>query len=186
MEIGDLPLDATAGGRMEQDRWDTTWALAKAGSIEEIDPDLRIRHYGTFKRIAMDYMARAPNLEGVCGLWIWGESGCGKTRAVLSRYPDCFIKPRNQWWDGYQGEKIVLVDDVDIFDKALGGKFKHWADFAPFIAEIKGGSMRIRPERLIITSQYPMDRIWDDRETLDALGRRFTVIEKIKDQNIIL
>lgn len=181
-----MPLDAAAGGRMEADRWDSFWTLAKSGAVEDIDADLRVRYYSTIKRIAMDYMPRAANLDGVCGTWIWGESGCGKTRAVVSAFPECFIKPRNQWWDGYQGEEVVLVDDIDVFDKALGGKLKHWADFAPFIAEIKGGSLRIRPRRVIVTSQYPMDRIWDDRETLDALGRRFTVIEKVKDQNIIL
>jgi len=123
-------------------------------------------------------MQKVPHLDGVCGVWIHGASGSGKTRAVLGLYPDCYIKPRNLWWDGYAGEDVVLVDDVDVFDKALGGKFKHWADYPAFIGEAKGTSVRIRPKKVIITSQYTIQQIWEDPETRDALGRRFTVFKK--------
>jgi len=61
--------------------------------------------------------------------------------------------------DGYLDEPVVLLDDVDKFDRALGGRLKHWADFAPYIGEIKGGSRRIRPEKLIVTSQYTIEDI---------------------------
>lgn len=131
-------------------------------------------------------MPRVEALDGVCGLWIYGRSGCGKTRTVLKAYPDCYIKPRNAWWDGYNGEEVVLVDDVDIFDRALGGKLKHWADFSPFIGESKGTSVRIRPKKLIVTSQYSIETIWEDEETREALNRRFTVINKVKDQDILI
>lgn len=131
-------------------------------------------------------MPPVQQLDDVCGLWIFGASGCGKTRTVLSQYSQCYIKPRNNWWDGYQQEEIVLVDDMDVFDRALGGKLKHWADFAPFIAECKGSSRRIRPKRLIVTSQYQIEQIWEDAETRDALRRRFKVLEKIKDFPLVI
>lgn len=117
-------------------------------------------------------------LGDVCGIWLFGESGSGKTRAALAAYPDAYIKPRNNWWDGYQDEEVIIVDDVDKYDVALGGKLKHWADFAPFIAEIKGGSRKIRPRLIIVTSQYVIGDIWKDRETKEALGRRFRLETK--------
>lgn len=186
VEFGTQPLSSDDGGDMESDRWILAWTYAKSGAFEEIDADIRIRSYNTLKSIRMDYMLKAPSLPGTCGVWIYGASGCGKTRAVLNAYPDAYIKPRNNWWDGYQSEPVVLVDDFDKFDVKLGGKLKHWADFCPFIAEIKGGSLRIRPSRLIVTSQYKMEDIWQDEETLEALNRRFTVIEKIAGQDILL
>lgn len=131
-------------------------------------------------------MPAVQPLDGVCGVWIHGLSGSGKTRAVLKAYPTCYIKPRNIWWDGYQNEEVVLVDDIDIFDRPLGGKLKHWADFSPFIGESKGGGLRLRPKKLIVTSQYKISDIWSDQETLDALMRRFTIIEKIQGQDIII
>ncbi|AXL65935.1 replication-associated protein [Giant house spider associated circular virus 3] len=185
-ENGVLPADSTVGGRMETARWDNTWSLATSGRIEEIDSDIRLRYYTTIKKIGVDYMPPVKSLESVCGVWIYGASGAGKTRAVLASFPEAYIKPRNVWWDGYQQEEVVLLDDVDKFDVALGGKLKHWADFPPFIGEIKGISRRIRPSKLIVTSQYKMEEIWNDAQTLDALGRRFKVIEKIKGQDIIL
>jgi len=183
---GVCPSDSAVGGRMESARWDRTWASAICGAIDEIDADIRLRYYTTLKKVGVDYMPAVRALERVCGLWIYGDSGSGKTRSVLASYPQAYIKPRNNWWDGYQSEDVVLLDDVDKFDRALGGKLKHWADFAPFIAEIKGGSRRIRPILLIVTSQYRIEDIWDDSETLAALNRRFKVIEKKLGQDIIL
>ena len=131
-------------------------------------------------------MPPVERLGGPCGLWIFGLAGCGKTKSVLDQIPNAFPKPRNQWWDGYQREEVVLVDDVDRFDVKLGGRFKHWADAYPFIGEVKGGSIKIRPKQLIVTSQYRIEEIWEDQETREALLRRFIVVEKIIGQEIII
>lgn len=181
IERGDLPLDPVEKGDRERDRWNTAWDLAKAGSIEEIAVDIRIRYYCTLRRIAADFMRAIPDLGGVCGIWVHGESGSGKTRTVKVQFPSAFPKPRNIWWDGYTGQETVLLDDVDKYNVSLGGHLKHWADFAAFIGEKKGGSIIIRPKLFIVTSQYTIEQIWDDPETRVALGRRFTVLEKLKD-----
>lgn len=186
VELGCRPMSPDDGGELEIDRWHTAWTLAKQGAIEDIDADIRVRLYTTLKRIGVDFMPKPAPLDATCGLWIYGLSGSGKTRAALSAYPDAYIKPRNNWWDGYANEPVVILDDVDKFDRALGGKLKHWADFAPFIAEVKGSASRIRPTKLIVTSQYKIEDIWEDEETRAALLRRFTVIEKVAGQDIIL
>lgn len=183
---GDLPADPADRGAAEKARWEIAWTLAKAGSIEEIPADIRVRQYSTLRRIERDFMPEMERLRGPCGTWIWGVAGCGKTRSVIEQIPDSFPKPRNQWWDGYQREEVVLVDDVDKFDVKLGGYFKHWADAYPFIGEVKGGSQKIRPKRLIVTSQYRIEDIWEDEATRAALLRRFVVVEKIINQNIIV
>lgn len=186
VEVGECPSDRAAGGGMERARWDSAWDAAVRGTIEDVDVDIRLRYYTTIKKIGVDYMPPCRPLERVCGVWIYGNSGSGKTRCVLGSYPDCYIKPRNSWWDGYQSEPVILLDDVDKFDVALGGKLKHWADFPPFIGEMKGRSLRIRPEKLIVTSQYRIEDIWQDEETREALGRRFRVIEKRVNEELNL
>jgi len=185
-ERGCIPITSAQKGAMERARYDSAWALAKIGDIENIDADIRLRLYSSIRRIEKDYMPPVERLSAPCGVWIFGLSGCGKTRSVLDAYPDLYPKPRNQWWDGYQREDIVLLDDVDKFDVGLGGKLKHWADSYPFIGENKGGSLKIRPKKFFVTSQYTIEGIWQDEETRDALNRRFTVIEKIEGQNIII
>lgn len=183
---GDLPDDPSDRGTAEKARWQDSWDLAKRGRIEEIPADIRIRMYSSLRRIERDFMPDMERLGAPCGIWIHGPSGCGKTRSVLDQIPDCYPKPRNLWWDGYQRQSVVLLDDVDRFDVRLGGVLKHWADAYPFIAEVKGGSQKIRPTKLIITSQYTIEQIWEDQETRDALLRRFVVIEKTLGQDIIL
>lgn len=185
-EFGTKPLTQEEKGETEVQRYALARDSAKRGNLDEIPADIFVRCYSTLKRIQLDYMPRVAPQEGVCGVWIYGLSGCGKTRAVYAKYPDLFQKPSTKWWDGYQGEDVVLVDDVDIYDVKLGGEFKHWADFCPFIAESKGGAQRIRPKKLFVTSQYKIEDIWTDEKTQAALGRRFVVIEKIKDQNILI
>jgi len=185
-ERGTLPMSAEDKGEAESQRWEDAWESAKLGEFENIPADIRIRQYAALKRIAQDYMPALERLTQPCGTWIVGQSGAGKTRAVLDQIPDAFPKPRNQWWDGYRMEPVVLVDDLDKFDVRLGGKLKHWADAYPFIAEAKGTSLRIRPQRIIVTSQYEIEEIWTDQETREALLRRFVVIRKYLGQEINL
>jgi hypothetical protein len=184
-ERGDIPLSSREKGDMERARYERAWSLAKAGDIEAIDSDIRVRLYAGLRRIERDYMPSVERLEAPCGIWIYGLAGAGKSRSVLDRYPDVYPKPRNVWWDGYQREPVVCVDDVDRYDVRLGGMLKSWADAHPFIGEIKGNSVKIRPKKLIVTSQYRIEDIWEDEETRDALRRRFTVIEKVEGQDII-
>jgi len=183
---GVLPLLPSEKGDLEKQRWEETWLAAKEGRIEDIPADIRIRQYSAIRRIERDFMPAVARLGGPCGTWIVGPAGCGKTRAVLDQFPEIFPKPRNLWWDGYQREPCVLLDDIDKFDVRLGGSLKHWADAYPFIGEVKGGSQKIRPERFIVTSQYRIEEIWTDQETKDALLRRFIVVEKELGQNIII
>lgn len=182
-ERGTKPL---CPGDREKLNWEEIWVSAKLGDLEAIPPDVRLRHYATIRRIERDYMPAVARLTGPCGLWIWGESGAGKSRAVLDAFPEAYPKPTTKWWDGYQGEEVVYLDDVSVFHVALGDSIKLWADAYPFIGESKGGAKKIRPRKFIVTSQYQIETIWKDEETKSALLRRFIVIEKKRDQNIIL
>lgn len=187
IEKGSLPLTAEEKGEGEEERWAKAWELAKSGDVENIDPRIRLTSYCTIKRIRKDYMSPPPVLDRTCGIWIWGESGSGKTHAVFSAYPEAYLKNASKWWDGYQGQDVAFFDDVDPSHASwIGRFFKIWSDKYPFIADDKGGSLAIRPKTFIVTSQYEIDSVFLDKETRDALKRRFIVIKKEKDQNIII
>jgi len=176
MEIGTLPSSAGEQGQSEKERWAAAWDAAKSGDMESVDPDIRIRCYRTLKQIATDHIVVPADADGVTGVWLTGPAGCGKSRKAREDWPGSYLKLTNKWWDGYQGQEAVIIDDVDKSHACLGHHFKIWADRYAFNAETKGGMLCIRPKDIVVTSQYTIDDIWEDAETREALHRRFTTL----------
>lgn len=177
IERGERPVSDKERGDGEKERWEGIWQMAKENRIDEIPAQVRFRSYRTCKEIARDHMAKKAEAEDTTGIWVYGPAGCGKTRWAYDNYPNLYIKGLNKWWDGYQDEEAVLVDDMDPdIGKCLRAMLKHWTDRYPFKAETKGGAMNIRPKTVIITSQYSIEECFMDRETVAALKRRCKII----------
>nr|WAE42565.1 MAG: replication associated protein [Cressdnaviricota sp.] len=187
VERGEKPMENDNKGRAEQLRWSRALELAKEGKIEEIDADIQLRHYNTLKSIRKDYMKPPPSLTGRCGVWIHGTTKTGKTRTVRTAYPDCYRKPRSKWWDGYQGQEVVHLDEVSpAMTPWIAPFLKDWGDWSDFHAETKGGAMLIRPKKFIITSNYTIDEMGFNLNDIGPIKDRFKEIEKTADQDIII
>lgn len=176
-EKGTKPMSQKDKGKTEQERWDKIKQQAKEGKLDEIDSKVFVHHYRTLRSIAADYQRIPSSTDSVTGIWYYGESGVGKTTIARTTHgDDYFLKAPTKWWDGYKGQDVVILDDLDKYHKALGYYVKMWGDKWPFVAEVKGSSMTIRPKNFIITSQYLPEDIWDDEETVSAVRRRFKIV----------
>lgn len=168
-ELGQRPFK-----RNSQTDWARIRDLARSGNIDTIaeeEPQVWLSNYRTLKQIKVDHMVCPPSLPGPCGKWIYGPPGVGKSFWVREQWgQDLYIKAQNKWWDGYQGQKFVLLDDFDC--KALGHYLKIWTDAYSFTAETKGGTMQIRPDLFIITSNYKPEEIFEDNVLAEAVSRR--------------
>lgn len=175
-EKGDKPVSQKRKGELNTERYEATWELAKKGKFEDIPADIRLKCYRTLKDIRKDYMERPDDNNDVCGVWIHGRAGVGKSRKAREDYPLAYMKMANKWWCGYQEEDYVILDDLDKKHEVLGHHLKIWSDRYGFLAETKGGTLFIRPKVICVTSQFSIEDIWEDEETRQALKRRFKEI----------
>lgn len=174
-QAGVAPMSKKRQGEMEKERWEVARKKAKLGDFDGIDADILIRCYGALKSIHKDNMPKVNDALDVTGTWLWGEAGAGKSRLARQRHPDFYNKLINKWWDGYKGEDAVIIDDWDPNHDVLGHHLKIWSDRYAFLAEVKGGAMNIRPNHIVVTSQYPPEECFKDQRTVAAIRRRFKV-----------
>ncbi len=182
VEEGVLPLTQAQGASKNCKRkWDDAWDKACAGNIDDIQKDMAIPYYHSFKRIRQDHPAQHEDLDSTCGIWFVGPTGCGKSRRARQDYPGYYDKPLNKWWDGYRDEPFVILDDMGPDQGLFMGLFlKRWTDHYPFPAEQKGTTVQIRPKQIIVTSQYTIGEVFEKKEDpalVAALLRRFEVIQ---------
>lgn len=173
-ESGSLPMDSDRKGDAGKLSSAERWQRAIRGDFFELAPE----HYPRYRAIHMQFRSVEDRAE-LNNDWICGHSGCGKSRYVRDNYDQFYSKGMNKWWDGYDGEDVVLLDDfAPEHAKYLSYYLKIWADHYAFNAEIKGGMLKIRPKRIVVTSQYSIETCFADQdvETIEAIVRRFNVI----------
>jgi hypothetical protein len=177
LTFGTQPLTQKEKGEKEKERWRNICELAKKGdldTLEEEEPHVWFRSFRQIEYIAGKHAPMPKIMDKIDNRWYYGSTGTGKSKAARTEFPDAYIKLNNKWWDGYNGEETVIIDDLDKYDVKLGGHLKRWSDHYPFPAEYKGGVKNIRPKRIIVTSNYTPEEIWDDEKTTGPLNRRFT------------
>lgn len=184
-ELGEFelitPEGGASGGKAKADRYRNMIQIVKdhhdLDTVLELDPVSFLQHYHAYKRIIQDNPKKIENLKEVCGEWIYGPPGVGKSHKVREENPIIYLKPANKWWDGYKNEDVVYIEDFDMNHKVLGHHLKLWADKWPFAAEQKGTTVQIRPKKLIITSNYSIEEIFNEDPVLqEAIKRRFRQI----------
>lgn len=167
-ELGTLPVR-----RNNAKDWDKILNAAKSGSFDEIPADVLVRYYSGLRNIRADY-GRVEGVEKIVEVF-WGPTGLGKSRKAWEDYPTAFPKdPRSKFWCGYRGEKVVIIDEfrgnIDI------SHLLRWCDRYPCRVEIKGSSVPLCADRIILTSNLEPSKWYPDvdPETYQALRRRFT------------
>lgn len=171
-EFGAKPIQ-----RNSKTDWESVWTAAQSGNLEAIPANVRVVSYRTLRAIGSDY-SRARPMERQCFVY-WGKTGTGKSRRAWDEAGmDAYCKdPRSKFWDGYQVEKNVVIDEfrggIDI------SHLLRWLDRYPVRVEIKGSSRPLVAEKIWITSNINVNQWYPecDAETMSALMRRLIVTE---------
>ena len=101
-----------------------------------------------------------------------GETGVGKSKVCREEFPDAYWKPRSNWWDGYDGAEVVIIDDF--YGWLPWDLLLRLTDRYPLQVETKGGSVQFVAKTIVITSNKSYDEWY--KETIDKspLERRIT------------
>lgn len=117
--------------------------------------------------------------ERRCALF-WGETGTGKTRSVMDTFGSSNVysvfDTRTPWFDGYDGERTVLFDEmgpgcIDI------NMLKQMTDRYAIQVPVKGGSQAYMAETVVLTSNTHWT-LWYPKgveRDFQALARRIKV-----------
>lgn len=178
VERGEKPCTQVEKGAKNAERWKRARESAAEGNFDEIPDDIRFKYYKNieyFHQSALKQQKLDDTEED--HEWYYGDTGTGKSRKAREENPDAYLKMCNKWWDGYNGEDVVIIEDFDKKHDVLGHHMKIWLDRYPFLAEVKGGSIKIRPKKIIVTSNYHPEQIWEDNGTYEPIMRRIKITE---------
>lgn len=172
-QVGDRPLSQKEKGEKGKEVYHLAHDLAKQGRFEEIPEPLRTRFHGTYRNVAREHQIKPEAIPVLDNRWYYGDSGTGKSRLSREEFPDAYLKSTNKWWCGYDGQEVAIIDELSPCHDKLATHLKKWADHHPFQAENKGGSLCIRPHKIIVTSNYSIREIFPNPADYLPLERRF-------------
>lgn len=166
--------------RSEQGRRTDIEALHRSLQEKKGLREISDEHFGSFLKYRRSIYAyrsiHAGQRDWVCSVVVyWGRTGTGKTRNVFDNNESVWVYPGGGWFDGYDGDQIVLFDDFSGSEFKIGYLLK-LLDRYPMQVPIKGDFVSWVPTEIYITSNLD-PRVWYPNahgEHVEALFRRFT------------
>lgn len=142
------------------------------------DPQLFHVYGRTIDRMIEERDAKRVRIGPQEGWWLWGPTGCGKTRYVYDTYGKDNVY---QWkfgkpYQNYRFQDVLLIDDYR--GKMEIGDFLTLTD--PYgheeVRPIYRNYINLTNTKIYVTSDRPPTKIWKDDGILTQIHRRFRVI----------
>lgn len=149
--------------------------LDEGGTMLDVAED----HFGAFCRYERGFRSykrmktKARNHAMEVHVY-WGAAGTGKSRKAMEENPGAYWKQRGEWWDGYDGQEVVVLDDF--YGWLKWSTLLRVCDRYPLMVETKGGQAQFIAKKIIITSNKPWSEWYENMPHSEALERRLTTI----------
>lgn len=177
------PYSRSDAGQGHRSDWDGLRERLRSGaSYEEVSDE----HFGLWLRYERGIRSyrgiRVHRRAWPTGVSVfWGRTGSGKTRTAYQEAGDeAYWLPIGQgpiqWYDGYEGQEHVIMDDF--YGNMRISQFLKLTDRYPLQVPIKGGFVNWCPRHIWITSNSDPESWWPDApsEVRAAVRRRLTDI----------
>lgn len=157
-------------------------AIKEGATIREVMmlyPATAIRYHKGMQTLH-DMCHEHRNKDEKCKVtWLWGDTGTGKTRTAVEAHDTYYIKDGTQWWDGYDQQEAIIIDDFD--GRWPFRDLLRLLDRFPYQGQVKGGYVRINSPHIYITSDLPPERYWTGKD-LGQMVRRIDEIRHLETE----
>jgi hypothetical protein len=175
-----------AAGQGQRSDLDQACALVKStGGVKRVAeelPGVFIKFHRGLERLAA---VLAPKRSRGCtytGIWMETPTGYGKSTAVWKYCEEYFPgnyfmwspKHKTSWFDGYEGEKVIVFDEFTRGDIGIG-ELLRLINPLPYSAPVHGGVVSIRADTFIFTSN---DSIESTFQGVDASSERLAAFTR--------
>lgn len=107
-------------------------------------------------------LTTAPRNTTVDTYLLVGDPGTGKSHFCATQCPGAYWKqPGTRWWDGYQGQEVVILDDFNGWIPYTD--MLRLCDGYPLNVEVKGGQVPMLAKWIIITSNFGPRRWYSNK-----------------------
>lgn len=187
IEFGDVNLLKDNSGKRKD--LENIYEMIKDGNaleeIAEIYPAQYIRYYKGIKEIKnlIDYK-KLGSFKQIDVNVLYGKAGTGKTSYIYDKHgaENCYKLEKgnsdNLWFDGYNGQKVLIIDDFYGWIKY--GKMLNLLDGYKMLLEIKGGTTISNWDYVYITSNNKPNQ-WYKQGMTPALNRRLNNVYNLKE-----
>jgi len=138
-QFGEKPLHQNVKGECKEARAEKNKLLMEK-DLDELQEsgEIALSQVPMLKRARDIIMSERQNktvkpLEGQLeetNVWMYGEGGKGKTGWIIDYFNDnkgYYEKDKSKYWNNYEQELNVLVDDIEKGDTHMLGNLKRWA-----------------------------------------------------------
>lgn len=182
--LGEAPQASSSGKRSDllaaiatASRADLTVAEAELLILRE-QPNIVVRLQSFVPRVRSILADDTRRRAGITVDLHLGPPGVGKSRYQELHYPGAYWKPAGEWFDGYCGEDIVILDDFEPTDYHHS-LLKRLLDRYRLRVPVKGGFVRMAASQFVISANEPPSRWYtsayeQSAHLLPAIERRIT------------
>lgn len=194
-EIGSLPQGYEDEGPSANQIAAEVITLAKANKIDEIIdrfPAYYMRMRKTIHEIATEFAQWTPIGRKVC-IWLYSKEyfRIGKSTFLAKHFPrvrnEVYWHPQFQsdFWEGYNGEKTVVFDDLGARASWLGDTLKRITSDTPVLSNKKFGSCLTMVKNIFVSSNRLPTQLWQD-DCGQAIAARFTIFQGVRHNGVDL
>lgn len=132
--------------------------------LKEDYPAFYCRYYKGLERL----VDKGPKFRKMEVKVLVGKTDTGKTRRVMEMDDVFKLDPPYKWWDGYEGEEILLIDDYESF-AIPRGQLLNILDGYRLRLETKGSHTWAKWTKVYITTNFKVKE-WADGAVLRRIN----------------